>query len=80
MKTNKGWIIGLTAAGLAIAGAVIFFAGTKTGRDTMRKWGPTGKKLADGAEDLVKNAKRKMENLKEELAVKNGEMVAQGYE
>lgn len=80
MKTNKGWIIGLTAAGLAIAGTVIFFAGTKTGRDTMRKWGPTGKKLADGAEDLVKNAKRKMENLKEELAGKNGEMIAQGYE
>lgn len=80
MKTNKGWIIGLTAAGIAIAGVVIFFAGTKPGRETMKKWGPMGKKLADGAEDLVKSAKKKIENLKEEFADKDGEVVAQGYE
>jgi hypothetical protein len=80
MKTNKSLIIGLAAAGVVIAGAVIFFAGTKTGRDTMKKWGPTGKKLADGAEELVKNAKRKIENLKEEFAGKDGELVSQGYE
>ena len=80
MKTNKGLIIGLAAAGVAIAGAVIFFAATKTGRDTMKKWGPVGKKLADGAEDLVKTAKKKFENMKEELVCKDGEMVSQAYE
>jgi gas vesicle protein len=80
MKKNKGLIIGLAAAGVAIAGAVIFFAATKTGRDTMKKWGPMGKKLADGAEDLVKTAKKKFENLKEELVPKDGELVSQGYE
>jgi hypothetical protein len=80
MKTNKGLIIGLAAAGVAIAGAVIFFAGTKTGRETMKKWGPMGKKLADGAEDLVKNAKRKIENIKEEFAGKDGELISRGYE
>lgn len=80
MKKNKGLIIGLAAAGAAIAGAVIFFAATKTGRETMKKWGPMGKKLADGAEDLVKTAKKKFENLKEELVAKNDEAVSQGYE
>ena len=80
MKKNKGLIIGLAAAGVAIAGAVIFFAATKTGRDTMKKWGPMGKKLADGAEDLVKTEKKKFENLKEELVPKDGELVSQGYE
>ena len=80
MKKNKGLIIGLAAAGVAIAGTVIFFAATKTGRDTMKKWGPMGKKLADGAEDLVKTAKKKFENLKEELVPKDGELVSQGYE
>lgn len=80
MKTNKGLIIGLAAAGVAIAGAVIFFAATKTGRETMKKWGPTGRKLANQAEDIVKNAKKKLETLKEELVHKDGEMVGKAYE
>lgn len=80
MKTNKGLIIGLAAAGVAIAGVVIYFTATKTGRETMKKWGPTGKKIADGAEELINGAKKKFENLKEELVAKNGEMVTQAYE
>lgn len=80
MKTNKGLIIGLTAAGIAIAGAVIYFTATKKGRETMKKWGPKGKKIADGAEELINGTKKKFENLKEELVAKNGEMVTQAYE
>jgi hypothetical protein len=46
----------------------------------MKKWGPAGKKIADGAEELINGAKKKFENLKEELVAKNGEMVTQAYE
>lgn len=80
MKTNKGLIIGLAAAGVAIAGTVIFLTTTKTGRDTMKKWGVKGRKLAEQAEDLIKSAKKKIEKLKEEPVSKDGETVSQAYE
>lgn len=80
MKTNKGWIIGLTVAGVAIAGTVIFLTTTKTGKETMKRWGVNGKKLAEHAEDMIKGAKKKFENLKTELSRKDGEAVSQAYE
>ena len=80
MKTNKGWIIGLAVAGAAIAGAVIYLTTTKTGKQTMKKWSVKGKRIAEQTEDLIKGAKKKFENLKSELASKDGEVVAQPYE
>jgi len=77
MKTNKGLIIGLAAAGVAIAGAVIFLTTTKTGKKTMKKWGVNGKKLA---EDIIGNAKKKFENLKEQCECKDDKVVTQTYE
>lgn len=80
MKTNKGLIIGLAAAGVAIAGIVVFLTTTKTGKETMKKLGVKGKKFAVQAEEIIKGAKKKIDNLKEEFASKDGEPVTQAYE
>jgi hypothetical protein len=80
MKTNKGLIIGLAAAGVVIAGTIIFLTTTKTGKEAMKKWGVKGKKLAEHAGELVKDAKKKFANIKEEFACKDGETVSQAYE
>ena len=67
MKANKGLIIGLAAAGVAIAGTIVFLTTTKTGKKTMKKWNIKGKKFAEGVEGIVKEAKKKIKDLKEEL-------------
>jgi hypothetical protein len=68
MKANKGLVIGLAAAGVAIAGAIVFFTTTKTGKKTMKKWNVRGKKFAEGVDGIVKEAKKKIKDLKEEIA------------
>ena len=67
MKANKGLIIGLAAAGVAIAGTIVFLTSTKTGKKAMKKWNIKGKKFAEGVEGIVKEAKKKIKDLKEEL-------------
>ena len=68
MKTNKGLIIGLAAAGVAIAGTIVFLATTKAGKKTMKKWNVKGKKIAEGVEGIIKDAKKKIKDLKEGIA------------
>jgi len=77
MKKNKGLIIGLAAAGIAIAGAVIFLTTTKAGKKTMKKWGKNGKKLGEQAKDIISAAKKKYENLKEQPEYKDDKVVTQ---
>jgi hypothetical protein len=79
MKTNKGLIIGLAVAGAAIAGAVIFLTTTKRGRKTLKTWGANGKKIVGKAEDLLKDARKKVENLKHEYVGKE-EVLTNSYE
>lgn len=68
MKTNKGLIVGLAAAGVAIAGTVVFLATTKTGKRAMKRWNIKGKKFAEGVDVIIKEAKKKIKDLKEEIA------------
>jgi hypothetical protein len=67
MKANKGLIIGLAAVGLAVAGTVIFFTATKTGKKTIKKWNLKNKKLTEGVRSIVKDAKKKIKDLKAEI-------------
>lgn len=71
MKANKGLIIGLAAAGIAIAGAIVFLTTTKAGKKTMRKLNVKGKKFAEGVEGIVKEAKKKIKDLKKEIIVES---------
>ena len=80
MKTSKAWIIGLAATGVAIAGTIIFFTATKAGKKTIKNWGSKGEKLAVQAEDIIKNAKKKFDSLKEEFACKDEELATHAYE
>lgn len=68
MKANKGWVIGLAAAGVAIAGAVVFLTTTKAGKKAMKRWNLKDKKFAEGVKGIVKEAKKKIKLLKEEIA------------
>jgi hypothetical protein len=79
MKTNKGLIIGLAVAGAAIAGTVIFLTTTKRGRKTLKTWGANGKKIVGKAEDLLKDARKKVENLRQEYVGKE-EVLTNSYE
>ena len=78
MKKNKGLIIGLAAASIAIAGAVIFLTTTKAGKKTMKKWGKNGKKLGEQAKDIISAAKKKYENLKGPVAQGDGPLWVPG--
>jgi beta-lactam-binding protein with PASTA domain len=82
MKANKGLIIGLAAAGVAIAGAIVFLTTTKAGKKTMKKWNVRGKKMSEGVQEIMKDAKRKIKDLKEEVVneYKADDVVTQGYE
>jgi beta-lactam-binding protein with PASTA domain len=82
MKANKGLIIGLAAAGVAIAGAIVFLTTTKAGEKTMKKWNVRGKKMSEGVQEIMKDAKRKIKDLKEEVVneYKADDVVTQGYE
>jgi gas vesicle protein len=82
MKANKGLIIGLAAAGVAIAGAIVFLTTTKAGKRTMKKWNVRGKKMSEGVQDIIKDAKKKIKDLKEEVVneYKADDVVTQGYE
>lgn len=79
MKTNKGLVIGLTVAGLAIAGAVIYLTTTKKGKKTLKEWGANGKKIVGKAENIIKDARKKIETLKEELVGKE-QVLTDAYE
>lgn len=82
MKANKGLIIGLAAAGVAIAGAIVFLTTTKAGKKTMKKWNVRGKKMSEGVQEIMKDAKRKIKDLKEEVVneYEADDVVTQGYE
>ncbi|MGZ3844886.1 MAG: hypothetical protein ACXVBJ_04065 [Flavisolibacter sp.] len=79
MKTNKGLVIGLTVAGLAIAGAVVYLTTTKKGKKTLKEWGANGKKIVGKAENIIKDARKKIETLKEELVGKE-QVLTDAYE
>ena len=79
MKTNKGLIIGLAVAGAAIAGTVIYLTTTKKGKKTLKEWGANGKKIMGKAENIIKDARKKIENLKEEYVGKE-EVLTNAYE
>jgi len=79
MKTNKGLVIGLAIAGAAIAGAVIYLTTTKKGKKTLKEWGANGKKLVGKAENIIKDARKRIENLKEEFVGKE-EVLTDAYE
>lgn len=80
MKTNKGLFIAI-AAGVVVAGMVAFLAFTDTGKNTTKKWRVKGKKLAGRAEDIVKDAKKKFDDLKQEFSSEFKEdIVSQSYE
>lgn len=80
MKTNKGLIIGLAVAGVAIAGTIVFLTTTKAGKKTLKNWGINGKKIMGKAEDIIKDARKKIENLKQELTPNEKEVLTQAYE
>jgi hypothetical protein len=67
MKANKYLTMSLAAAGVAIAGAVIFFTSTKKGKNTMSKLGAKGKQMSDEVKEIVSDAKRKIKDLKKEM-------------
>ena len=79
MKKNKGLIIGLAVAGAAIAGAVILLTTTKKGRKALKEGGENGKKIVGKAENIIKDARKKIESLKEEFAGKE-EVLTNAYE
>jgi hypothetical protein len=82
MKTNKGLIIGLAAAGVALAGAIVFLTTTKAGKKTIKRWNGRGQKFSEGVKDIVKEAKKKISNLKQECVeeYKANDVVTPAYE
>lgn len=80
MKTNKALIIA-AAAGLAVAGLVAFLTFTESGKKATKKWTIKGKKMAGRADDIIKDAKKKFRDLKEEFAGEfKDDIVTQSYE
>ena len=79
MKKNKGLVIGLAVAGVAIAGALIYLTTTKKGKKTLKEWSVNGKKIVGKAENIIKDARKKIENLKEEFVGKE-EVLTNAYE
>jgi hypothetical protein len=67
MKANKYLPLSLAAAGVAIAGAVIFFTSTKKGKKTMDNWTAKGKHMSDEVKEIISDAKRKIKELKKEM-------------
>ena len=81
MKTNKGLYIALAAGVAAVAGLVAFLAFTDTGKQATKKWSVKGKKLAGRAEDIVKDARKKFDDLKQEFSGEFKEdIMSQSYE
>ena len=80
MKKNRGLMIAI-AAGVTVAGLVAFLAFTETGKDVTKKWKVKGRKLAGKAEDIIKDAKKKFEDLKEEFVDEyKADVVREAYE
>ena len=67
MKANKYLALSLAAAGVALAGAVMFFTSTKKGKNTMSKLGAKGKQISDDVMEIISDAKRKIKDLKKEM-------------
>jgi hypothetical protein len=82
MKENKGLIIGLAVAVAAIAGAIVLLTTTKTGKKAMKKWNVRGRKMAEGVQDIIKDAKKRIKDLKQEVVneYKADDVVTQSYE
>ncbi len=57
----------LAAAGIAIAGAAIFFTSTKKGKKAVKKWTAKGKQMSEEVREIVSDAKRKIKELKKEM-------------
>lgn len=68
MKTNKGWMIGLIATGAVVAGAIVYLTATKSGKKLMKKWGVDRKNLEEGMAGVMKDAKKKFKQFKDEFA------------
>lgn len=81
MKRNKGLIIAL-AAGAAVAGLVAFLAFTETGKKTTKKWSVKGRKVKDKAEAIISDAKKKFDDLREELVneYKSNDFVSEQFQ
>jgi gas vesicle protein len=79
MKKNKGLVIGLAVAGAVVAGAVIYLTTTKKGKKTLKELGANGKKIVGKAENIIKDARKKIESLKEEFVGKE-EVLTDAYE
>ena len=79
MKTNKGLIVGLAVVVAAIAGAVIYLTTTKRGKKTLKDWSANGKKIVGKAENVIKDARKKIGSLKEEFVGKE-EVLTDAYE
>jgi gas vesicle protein len=82
MKSNRGLIIGLAAAGLAIAGCIVFLTATKSGKRNMNRWRGRRRKISEGVREIIKDAKRKIKDLKAEVAkeYKTDDAIAIAYE
>lgn len=82
MKTNKGLIIGLASAGIAIAAAIVLLTTTKAGKKTMKKLNVRGKKMSEGVQEIMKDARKKIKDLKNEVVneYKSSEVVTEAFE
>jgi gas vesicle protein len=82
MKTNKGLLIGLSIAGAAVAGVVVYLTTTESGKKAVKKWRARNKKISEKAQEIIRDAGRKFKHLKEELAdeYKSDDVVVQAYE
>lgn len=82
MKTNKGLIIGLASAGIAIAAAIVLLTTTKAGKKTMKKLNVRGKKMSEGVHEIMKDARKKIKDLKNEVVneYKSSEVVTEAFE
>jgi len=67
MKANKNLFLGMAAAGVAIAGAIIFFTSTRKGKRTVDKWNTKRKKMTEEIKEIVNDAKKRIKELREDM-------------
>ena len=57
----------LAAAGVAIAGAAIFFTSTKRGKSAVNKWSAKRQQMSGEIKEIINDAKKKIKDLKKEM-------------
>jgi len=57
----------MAAAGVAIAGAIIFFTSTRKGKRTVDKWNTKRKKMTEEIKEIVNDAKKRIKELREDM-------------